>query len=300
MTTFNSKKYGLGARRNVMGDRTAWGHGGSLDGFETSMWYLPRLDAAVVVTWNRYLHESDVLANKLAERLVDTIDPDTEPPVVHAPLVAIRTGLATRRDRVPLRITWSKATDIGTVVGYDLERRTGSGEWQRVARASATARSAEVWAATDRTVRFRVRAVDDEDNVSDWATAAALRTAFVDEDDPAVGATGGWRRLRADGALGGRVLRGSVAGDQVRLAMPDMRAMAVVVLRGRSGTNAGVRWDSGSTDVLTTGGARRPRWVLAAQRWTSGDGHRVRVRVRPARSPRVEIDGFLVLTAVAE
>ena len=38
MTRFNSHDYGLGARRMTMGGRTAWGHGGSLDGFEPSMW----------------------------------------------------------------------------------------------------------------------------------------------------------------------------------------------------------------------------------------------------------------------
>ncbi len=298
MTTFNDRKYGLGTRKTTLGDRVAWGHGGSLDGFETSMWYLPRIDASVVVTWNRYLHESDDLARKLAERLVDTIDPDTQPPVVAAPTVAIRSGLATQQGRLPVRVAWPRAVDVGTVTRYELERRTGAGAWQRVTLASPRATSVAMWLTTDRTVRFRLRAADDEGNISDWVPTEPLRASFVDEDAVTSVTGSGWQRIRADGALGGWVLRGRHTSGRLRLDVAGARSIAVVVMRGGARTPVGVRWDTDAGVARATAGSRRPRWVLIARRWAAGDAHSVRLAVRAAGTPRVDIDGFLILSSV--
>ena len=97
MTTFNPHDYGLGTRRKTMGGREAWGHGGSLDGFETSMWYLPVIDSAVVLIWNRRDQETDGVANRLARRVVNALDPDTTPPTIGAPRVYLRTSVTVDR-----------------------------------------------------------------------------------------------------------------------------------------------------------------------------------------------------------
>ncbi|MDQ3554111.1 MAG: beta-lactamase family protein, partial [Chloroflexota bacterium] len=64
MADFDENDYGLGAKTYLMGGRTAWGHGGSLRGAEATMRYLPSLDAAIVVLWNRGGVESADLARE--------------------------------------------------------------------------------------------------------------------------------------------------------------------------------------------------------------------------------------------
>jgi D-alanyl-D-alanine carboxypeptidase len=44
--------YGLGFEETTVAGRTAWGHRGHLDGFWSSMWYLPDVGASVVVLTN--------------------------------------------------------------------------------------------------------------------------------------------------------------------------------------------------------------------------------------------------------
>ncbi|MFN8519742.1 MAG: serine hydrolase [Chloroflexota bacterium] len=130
MVEFNAKDYGLGARGAIKGDREAWGHGGSLDGFQTGMWYLPAIDASVVVMWNRWPHDTGRVTDRLAEQLVDRLDPDTTPPVATAPRIAIRSGAQVSTGSVRLAITWPRATeDKGQVVRYDLQRSVGGGAW---------------------------------------------------------------------------------------------------------------------------------------------------------------------------
>ena len=132
MLRFGSHRYGLGAERRTIGGRRAWGHGGSLEGFETSMWYLPSLDASIVVMWNRWPYESDYLANQLATRLVNTIDRDTLPPVVTAPRLAIDNGATVPLGRVPVIAWWHGHDRKGHIVRYQARLRRGTGAWRTV------------------------------------------------------------------------------------------------------------------------------------------------------------------------
>jgi D-alanyl-D-alanine carboxypeptidase len=51
--------YGLGTRRRVLLGHPALGHGGSLRGFEATMWYFPRSDVAIAIVSNRGLWALD-------------------------------------------------------------------------------------------------------------------------------------------------------------------------------------------------------------------------------------------------
>ena len=301
MTTFNSHDYGLGARRKVIGGREAWGHGGSLDGFETSMWYLPELDSSVVVIWNRRDHESDGVANRLARRLVNALDPDTTPPTIGPARVYLRTSVTVTSGRVPVEIAWSPARDgQGTVVRYDVRRRSGTGSWQDVRLASATARHATLSVATDRAMVVAIRAVDDRGNVSDWVDSAPLVPRFIDETDPSVRASSGWRSRSAADSLGGRVLSSGTPGSRLTLAT-GAHAVAVVAPRARAMTRVAVRMDDLPAAIVDLrASSRRPRQSVLARRWSAAADHTVRIIVRDvAGAERVDVDGFLVLEAPA-
>ena len=208
MTQFSKDDYGLGVRRKVIGDREAWGHGGSLDGFETSMWYLPAIGTAVVLIWNRRDHESDGVADRLAERVVDVLDPDTTPPTQGTPRLGLPAGVTIASGRARVQVTWPAATDSqGVIRRYEVRRRTTDDSWEHVSLPTPLARHAVLSLPLERMTRVEVRAVDDEHNASAWVEAPRVVPRFLDEADPEVTVGDGWRVPPAADALDGRILR---------------------------------------------------------------------------------------------
>lgn len=299
MTEFHSKDYGLGTRSTAKGDREAWGHGGSLDGFQTGMWYLPAIDSSVVVMWNRWPHDTGKVSNRLAERLVDRLDPDTTPPEARAPRVGIRTGVTVSASSVRLAVSWPAAReDKGRVVGYELQRSLDGGAWTKVALEERSSRSVEDRVPVGRAVRYRVRATNDEDRRSDWVTGPTLRAEVVDEaslDDSAW--DGAWRSVALEGALGGRVRRSSAKGTRVRFETHGVVALAVVMARASTRGRVAVRWTgSENARIIDLGRAPRTlRWVAGSDRWGSAATRRVTVTLRSGAPELTDIDGFVVL-----
>ena len=247
MTRFNSHDYGLGTRRKMMGGRVAWGHGGSLDGFETSMWYLPSLDTAVVINWNRRELDTDPVASKLARRVVDALDPDVTPPSLgrspdRAPhgrhgRARLRAGRVSRGRRAMTRRDRWPDTRSG---GVRAVARGSRSLWHRrgALRVALSLRA-------DRTAVVAIRAIDDRGNASAWMDVGARSSRA------------GWMRLRArcrpgrDGvmhgesdALGGHVLSSVTAGSRLTFRARAL-AIAVVGPRSRALTRSWVRVDTG-------------------------------------------------------
>jgi D-alanyl-D-alanine carboxypeptidase len=300
MTAFNSHGYGLGTRRVDMGGRPAWGHGGSLDGFETSMWYLPSIDSSVVVIWNRRGDDTDPTARKLARRLADALDPDVTPPTIGVPRVSIRAAADVPPGRAPILVTWPAAQDSqGSIARYELRRRTAGGPWQTVRLASSLSRSATLTVATGSTLDLQVRAWDARQNASSWVAAAPVVARFIDDDASSVQADAGWRRRSVADALGGGWLESVTPASRLTFTGAAL-SMAVVGPRSRSLTSASVRLDAlPGVVVRLAAPQRQPHRSLLAHRWSGPvASHTMRINVRPAGHPRVDIDGFLVLELV--
>jgi D-alanyl-D-alanine carboxypeptidase len=298
MTDFNTRGYGLGARTSFKGDREAWGHGGSLDGFQTGMWYLPAIDASVVLMWNRWPHDTARVTDRLAERLVDRLDPDTTPPEASAPRVAIRSGTQVSMSSVRLAITWPSATeDKGRVVRYDLERSVAGGAWTKVALEEPLRWGVDDRVHPGRTVRYRVRATNDEGMRSAWAVGATLVPEVVDEDElPDAAWQGSWRSVAADGAIGDAIRRSSTTGSLVRYEAEGVRAMAVVMSRASTRGRVAIRWGDADATVLDLGVRPRTlRWVASSIRWGSAGTRAVTLTLRTGAPEMTEVDGFVVL-----
>ncbi len=301
MTTFNSHKYGLGTRRLQMGGRVAWGHGGSLDGFETSMWFLPRLETSVVVIWNRRGLDTDPVADRLARRVVSTLDPDVSPPTLGAPQVTLRTHATVGTGFAPVVVTWPTAHDSqGSIAKYQVRRRTAGGVWQAVPLGRRLAHGVSLHLRLRHAWQVEVRATDDRGNSSHWVAAAPFVVHLIDDTDAAVVASDGWRTVKAPTALGGTVLRSGSPGSHLSLGI-HASAVAVVGPWSRSLTRPWVRFDDQPGTIVSVRlSAHRPRQTLLAHRWSgSVRDHRVRILVRNERHTRVDIDGFLILTAPA-
>jgi hypothetical protein len=302
MTDFNRHDYGLATRRKQIGDRMAWGHGGSLDGFETSMWYLPSVDASVVVIWNRRDHESDGVASKLARRVGDALDPDITPPTIGRPRLSLRTSVTVTSGHAPVEVDWSAARDSQSgIATYQVRRRSGGGAWQSVRISSGMARHVSLSVATDRTMVVAVRAIDERGNASPWVESIRVVPRFLDESHPSVRRSLGWRHWSSPDSLGGRVFSSATPGARLTLAF-RAHAIAVVAPRARIMTRAGVRVDDRPTTVVELrASSRRPRQSVLARRWSGGPSdHRLRIIAREVPgAERIDIDGFLVLEAPA-
>ena len=170
MTTFNHN-YGLGTRRQRLGDRTAWGHGGSLDGFETGLWYLPSVDASVVLMWNRRELDPVPTIDKLARRVVQALDPSVTPPTAGVPRLTMHQGATVSSGYVPVVVTWDPARDgPGAVIWYQASRRSAGGAWQALRLASAGSRRVSLTLRVDRGTVVAIRAKDDSRNArTSWS-----------------------------------------------------------------------------------------------------------------------------------
>jgi hypothetical protein len=298
MTEFARKGYGLGVRRAIKGDREAWGHGGSLDGFQTGMWYLPAIDASVVIMWNRWPHDTARVTDRLAEPLVDRLDPDVTPPEARAPRIAIRSGTQVSASSVRLAVTWPSATeDKGQVVRYELERSLGGGPWEDVPLKEPLTWGVDHRVRPGQAVRFRVRATNDEGLRSTWAVGPAVRPEVVDESAlPDDAWAGTWSSVAAEGALTGRVRRSTDQGASVSFETDRVLAMAVVMSRAPTRGRVAVRWDASTTTTLDLGTPpKASRWVAIGTRWGSPGTRRVTVTLRTGGADISEIDGFVVL-----
>jgi CubicO group peptidase (beta-lactamase class C family) len=75
MMDFRPKdQYGLGMRTRVYDGRRAYGHGGSLRGYEDQVWYLPREGVSIVLLSNRGLYDPDRTVRQLLRTLWKHID----------------------------------------------------------------------------------------------------------------------------------------------------------------------------------------------------------------------------------
>lgn len=299
MTDFGPRGYGLGTRRSIKGDREAWGHGGSLDGFQTGMWYLPAIDTSVVVMWNRWPHETARVTDRLAEPLVDRFDPDLTPPEARAPRVAIRSGTQVSASSVRLAVTWPAAIeDKGRVVRYQLRRRVDGGAWVNVPLKEPLTWGVDLRVRPGSVVRFGVRAANDEGRWSAWAEGPTVRPVVVDDAElPADAWTGAWSSVAADGALAGRVRRSTEAGASVRFDANGVLAMAVVMSRASTRGRVSVRWGASTTTTTLNLGARpkTPRWVATSTRWGNLAARSVTVTLRTGGAAVTEVDGFVIL-----
>lgn len=302
MTDFGPRDYGLGARGSIKGDREAWGHGGSLDGFQTGMWYLPSIDASVVVMWNRWPHDTARVTDRLAERLVDRLDPDTTPPVATPPRVAIRSDVALGRASVPLVVTWSAATeDKGTIAGYELQESVDGGAWTDVRVREPLVRTIDRRSRSGRAIRYRVRATNDEGLRSAWAVSPLVRPEVIDDADVDGAAWAGtWAEVMSHGSLADGVRRSLTKGSLVRFEADGVLAMAVVMTRASTRGRVEVRWGDAAAATTIDLGTRPKvvRWVATSRRWGGAGARVVTVTVRAGGAEVTDIDGFVVLRDV--
>lgn len=308
MTDFNEDDYGLGTKTYLMGGRTAWGHGGSLRGAEATMRYLPSLDAAVVVLWNRGGVESADLARELAAIASRALYPDTTPPVIDATTFELRKGATLDGRLVPARLNWSTTETESGVERYDLRMRVDGGAWESLPTEGPEVPRGQVPQTLDldlragRSYAFRLMAADAEGNVGAWVDAPVIRPRILQEKNADITWDPGWRFVTRSTASGGRVAKTRQADVRARLS-GEWLALAWVSTRSPRSGIAEVSLDGIPVDVVPTevidlvAPSLEARRLVFSRAWARAEPHELIIRTleSPDR-PRVELDALVVLS----
>nr|MDQ3553900.1 beta-lactamase family protein [Chloroflexota bacterium] len=303
MADFDENDYGLGAKTYLMGGRTAWGHGGSLRGAEATMRYLPSLDAAIVVLWNRGGVESADLARELAAITFRARYPDTTAPVIDGTTFALRTGSTLEGRTIPAELAWFATETESGVQRYDVRLSVDGGAWVMLPTAGPEVplgqvpRSLDVDLLGGRRYAFSVMATDAEGNVGAWFDAPIIRPRILQEKNAGIVWDPGWRFVTRSTASGGRLATTRQAGLTARLT-GEWLALGWVTTRSPRRGAAELSLDGIPVEVIDLGApSLEMRHLAFSQAWSYAESRELTIRTldSPDR-PRVDVDALIVLS----
>jgi hypothetical protein len=217
-------------------------------------------------------------------------------PTVSRPTVKLSAASSVPTSGVPVVVDWSLTNTDAGLQSYQLQVRTGDGEWTALRSASATSSLSKRTVAAGTTFRFRVRAIDRTGAVGDWAVSGTFRASAVSDSSSRIRWSGSWSFASHSGYLGRRAhwtkARGALAtiafrGTAIAWAGPvgPTRGKARVLIDGRAVT------------TVDLGRARfQARDMVFARNLRDGP-HTLRIQaLGTSGRPTVAIDGFYVLT----
>ena len=216
---------------------------------------------------------------------------DTTPPYTDDPQVAFYTQGLLENNHVPYVLTWEAGDNLTSTVDlvYAIQYRQlfsgGWGVWRRGASKGFIGQRLTGAQALDKTLQFRVRAVDLAGNVGAWVQTDAV--AYLVHQEGAFTYSAGWKKHAVSGAWGGRLATSSTPGAQATLSFTGT-GVAIVTRAGPGIAEACV--DPGTLAarcVAFSGGS-----LAALDELTSGD-HVLRISVV---SGTINLDAAIIRT----
>ena len=231
-----------------------------------------------------------------------TVVPDTYPPdCLRARSCASAGARTVNPGVVPVTVSWTAATDIGTgVVRYELRRRLDGGDWQDVALPAPTSRSIAQTLPTTRAVQYQVRATDAAGNAGAWRSSAAVHLRQASERSSAVRYARTWKTGVSAAYLGGALKRSRVPGATASYSFTGSQ-VAWIAARGPTRGSARVYVDGRYVaTVKLYSRTVRTRRAVYTYSWATAGRHRITIRVSgTAGHPRVDVDGFAVVDSAS-
>jgi hypothetical protein len=225
-----------------------------------------------------------------------TVVPDTSPPLAFPPIIRLRKTTASA-SAVPVTISWTAATDIGTgVARYELRRRLDGGAWADVGLPSAAATSISQGLPPGRAVQYEVRATDRAGNIGAWRIGAAFHLRLASESPSVVHYTGSWPRYTSSAYLGGALRSARAAGATASYTFTGSQ-IAWIASRGPTRGSARVYLDGKAVATISLRSSTGlPRRLVFTHAWSTLGRHKITIRVSgTAGHPRVDVDAFAVV-----
>ncbi len=215
---------------------------------------------------------------------------DDAAPVVATPTVGF--GTAARVDQTaPLRIAWS-ATDAGVgVKTYEVEVRVGSGTFVHLYSGTATSITRAYGFGTS--LAWRVRATDNNANVSGWVTSATRSIAAYQGGAP-VKFTGTWRSVKTNAASGSGYKYTTSYGKKASLAFSGMAVMYVAPKTAKGGYVKVSIDGAGASRRNLRASTTHQGQIIKTVNWTKAGSHAIWVKNNQS-GRRAMVDAFLVL-----
>jgi hypothetical protein len=220
---------------------------------------------------------------------------ENAPPIAAAPVASFVRGSRTSTTGLPIRLAWPPAADLSPIAGYELGEMGDAG-LATVAATGGVVRSAtrSIPFATSR--MYAVRATDAPGNVGEWAAAAPVEVAVVQESSAVVQRSAGWTGEASVFALGGKSTFSARAGTWMRYTFTG-QGIALVGPKGPTRGRAEV-WLDGTLVATVSESAKTSgsRWLLYAAAVDPAIQHTIEVRVLgTAGHVSFDVDAFLVL-----
>ena len=134
----------------------------------------------------------------VAGTLTVDVGVDLTAPAVAVPTAAFGSGRV--NESAPIRINWS-ATDAGSgVAKYQVQVSVGGGAFKAVY--TGTGKAITKSYPFGKTLVWRVRATDQDGNVSGWVSSATRKIGAIQENNGGIHRTGTWSRVITHGASG--------------------------------------------------------------------------------------------------
>ena len=222
--------------------------------------------------------------------LTVTVGPDNVPPVVTAPSIHFGTGRVD--ESAPLLLTWT-ATDTGVgVASSELQVSTNGGSFVTVYTGPST--SFNRLYALNKTFVWRVRATDNDGNVSGWTTSATRKIAVYQRNSTKLSYTGTWTKVNSAGSSGTGYQYTTTRGNRALLKFTGREVLYVAPKTSRSGYAKvyadGVLIARFNLRASSTQLGR----IITKKTWTSSGAHTIRV-VNDQGGRRTSVDVFVVL-----
>ena len=222
---------------------------------------------------------------------------DSAPPQVTGLRLHLQADRQIVRGSIPLALTWT-ASSTAPLAQTVVERLAGAGRYTPIYRGSASTRFLR--AAAGRRYRLRVRASDVAGLRSGWAVGPALTARLIDDRDPRIMWSAGWKRVTDPSAVGGSMRCANRYGRWADLQVRWGSDMGFVSPEGRRYGTAAIALRGSRTPSATvtlTRPTSRPRTLayrFVYSLWPVGYPE-IQVRDASKNGAPVCIDAFTAL-----
>jgi hypothetical protein len=217
---------------------------------------------------------------------------DRRAPVVFAPRVRLRRGSTLGEATGQLR--WDGADAGSGVAAYRVEQRTGSGDWVGLELARPKARKLKVTLDPGRPSQFRVQALDDAGNLSEWVSSSAVTPKIRETEAARMG--GRWRLVRQAQASGGSLRSARRSGATLSFGFTGS-AVGIVAPTGPGHGVMRIRVAGAVVARIDLG--RMPegdQQLVWSRDWPTARARRIGVVVtKTPKGSSVDVDAFIVL-----
>jgi hypothetical protein len=198
---------------------------------------------------------------------------------------------------IPVRITWTAGSDTGSgVKGYQVERSVNGGAFQIVVPLTTALGHSFDLPNSAITYRFRVRTIDNRDNVGVARNDVAFKTISYSESSTAMHYSGTWGTSTSTAYIGGKARISSTRNASVSLSFRGNRVGWYSRLAPTNGTAKVYIDGSLYKTVSLFSSTVVDRKLVFTKNWTTVGNHSIRIVVAGTSGhPKIVVDQIFVL-----